>query len=141
MCGYAWYVGVGVGFVQGMCGNVWVCFNMCGASILHIPMVFAFPTLDCFGFLLAFGSYPVYGQHTKQIDTPILGFVEFQRRLSKSLQNRVRLVDQDLVFLGCPPTVGGHGMRSIFGSGIWTPNWAHAGFGYGDINGTHAFIK
>ena len=65
MCGYAWYVGVGVGFVQGMCGNVWVCFNMCGASILHIPMAFAFPTLDCFGFLLAFGSYPVYGQHAK----------------------------------------------------------------------------
>ena len=71
-CGYVWvcvgmrgYVGVSAGFVQDMCGNVWACFNMCGASILHIPMVFAFPTLDCFGFLLAFGSYPVYGQHTK----------------------------------------------------------------------------
>ena len=71
-CGCVWvcvgmrgYVGVNAGFVQDMCGNVWACFNMCGASILHIPMVFAFPTLDCFGFLLAFGSYPVYGQHTK----------------------------------------------------------------------------
>ena len=71
-CGYVWvcvgmrgYVGVGARFVRGMCGNVWVCFNMCGASILHIPIVFAFPTFDCFGFLLTFKSYSVYGQHTK----------------------------------------------------------------------------
>ena len=50
-------------------------------------------------------------------------------------------MDQDLVFLGCPPIVGGHRMRPIFGSGIWTPNWDPAAFGCCDMKGWHVFIK
>ena len=42
-------------------------------------------------------------------------------------------MDQDLAFLGCPPTVGGHVRRSIFGSGKWTPNWVHGTVGCGGV--------
>ena len=40
-------------------------------------------------------------------------------------------MDQDLAFLGCPPTVGGHVRRSIFWSRKWTPNWVHGAVGFG----------
>ena len=40
-------------------------------------------------------------------------------------------MDQNLAFLACPPTVGGHVRRPIFESGKWTPIWVHGAVGCG----------
>ena len=69
--------------------------------------------------------------HNRYICSGLNGFC-FEP-IGNRLKNRVRLVDQDLAFLGCPPTVGGHVRRSIFGSGKWTPNWVHGTVGCGGV--------
>ena len=75
--------------------------------------------------------YLVMCHKASMTDISVQGTTDLFRTLGKTIKIRVRLVDQDLAFLGCPPTVGGHVRRSIFWSRKWTPNWVHGAVGFG----------